>query len=99
MKYTPILNDKCFFSGRSDNLEVHHIFGGSRREKSEQYGLKVYINHWYHNEPPLGVHHNAERMQQLHEYGQKVFQERYPELDFCKMFQCKDYIALGKDGN
>ena len=38
-------------------LEEHHIlFGRGRRELSERYGLKVWLCHNHHNEPPLGVH-------------------------------------------
>jgi hypothetical protein len=96
-EYTPMLNDSCYFTHRKDWLEVHHLMGGSNRDKSEQYGLKVYLNHWYHNEPPLGVHHNEERMFELHCYAQQVFEERYPELDFCEVFQCPNYLALKED--
>lgn len=40
-------------------LEEHHVFGGSLRPLAEHYGLKVYLCHRHHNEPPLGVHFNA----------------------------------------
>lgn len=36
----------CFLCGRNgteDRLEEHHIFPGSLRDKSEQYGLTVYL--------------------------------------------------------
>lgn len=96
-EYTPMLNNCCYFSGTTEQLEVHHIFQSSNRSKSEKYGLKVYLNHYWHNKPPNGVHHNKANMLKLHQYGQQVFQERYPELDFCKTFQCKDYLSLTED--
>lgn len=56
---------ECYLSGRTDWLEEHHIFyGQGRRKLSEQYGLKVWLNHYWHNEPPTvdcpcgGVHFN-----------------------------------------
>ena len=36
----------CFLCGRNgagDPLEIHHCFPGSLRQKSEQYGLTVYL--------------------------------------------------------
>ena len=40
-------------------LESHHVYNGNpNRKLSEQYGLKVYLCHYCHNEPPNGVHFN-----------------------------------------
>lgn len=78
---------ESFISGRTDNIEEHHIFyGAGRRELSEKYGLKVYLAHDEHNEPPDGVHHNKARRRELERIGQMAFMERYPELDFVKIF-------------
>ena len=63
--------DKCYFCGRTNWLEKHHIFGGANRKKSERYGLTVMLCHYCHNEPPNGVHHNKDRMNHLHIAGQK----------------------------
>lgn len=95
-KYTPMLNNECFFTGAEYGLECHHIFGGASRRLSEKYGLKVWLHHSAHNEPPNGVHHNEDRMQELHEYGQRKFIEMYPDLDFCTVFQRPNYLG-GKD--
>jgi hypothetical protein len=35
----------CGKNGASDPLDVHHIFNGAYRKKSEKYGLKVYLCH------------------------------------------------------
>lgn len=77
----------CYLSGRTDFLENHHIFSGSNRKYSERYGLKVYLNHWYHNEPPAGVHHNQEAMKSLHRVGQRAFEEKHgTREDFMRIF-------------
>lgn len=73
-------------------LEMHHIFGGAANRKlSEKYGLKVWLCHRHHNEPPEGVHFNRELMQQLHEEGQRAFEKAYPELRFISFFG-KNYL-------
>lgn len=70
---------KCWLCGKNgyyDHLDKHHIFGGSRRKKSEKYGLTVYL---CHNECHIfgenAVHNNSETMQRLHEYGQRKAME------------------------
>lgn len=77
---------KCYLCGSSRWLELHHIFGGPNRNKSTQYGLVVYLCHHCHNEPPLGVHHNRERMVYLKLIGQQAFMKHYPEKNFLKEF-------------
>lgn len=78
---------ESFLSGRTDNLEEHHIFyGAGRRELSEKYGLKVWLTHDEHNEPPYGVHHNQAYRRELERYGQTAFQAQYPELNFIQIF-------------
>lgn len=73
-------------------LESHHAFGGAANRKlSERYGLKVWLCHWHHNEPPAGVHFNAENAELLHREGQKAFEQRYPALDFKAIFG-KNYL-------
>ena len=78
---------ECYFTQRTDQLERHHIFyGAGRRKISDKYGLIVWLTHDLHNEPPNGVHHNKERRRYLERIGQQAFQERFPELDFRKIF-------------
>jgi hypothetical protein len=39
----------CYFCGRLDGLEKHHVFGGvANRPISEKYGLIVYLCHRHH---------------------------------------------------
>jgi hypothetical protein len=78
---------ESWLSGRTDNLEEHHIFyGQGRRKLSERYGLKVWLTHDEHNEPPHGVHFNQELRRALERAGQTAFERRYPELDFVGIF-------------
>lgn len=67
-------------------LEEHHIFGAANRKLSEHYGLKVWLCHAHHNEPPEGAHHNKVVMQMLHEEGQLAFERSHPGLSFREIF-------------
>lgn len=73
---------ECYFCKSQRLIEEHHIFGGANRKKSEKYGLKVYLCHYCHNEPPYGVHHCRKRADELFKTGQKAFMERYTDIDF-----------------
>lgn len=86
-------NKECFFSGRTDLLERHHVFGGSNRSKSERYGLTVWLNHYYHNEPACinnlffgSPHHNREIDLQLKRFAQQKFEEKYSHELFMNEF-------------
>lgn len=70
------------------------MFGGNPgRKKSERYGLKVYLCHYCHNEPPNGVHQNKERRRLLQARAQSVAMERYKWSveDFIQQFG-KNYL-------
>lgn len=62
---------RCFICGRYANTETHHIFNGAYRKKSDKLGLTVDLCHACHNEPPDGVHHNAEVTKMVKQYGQR----------------------------
>lgn len=78
---------------RTDWLERHHVFGGSRRKLSEKYGLTVYLNHFMHNEPPDGVHFNLYHEQILQEHAQRTAMAHYgwSVAEFMQIFD-KNYL-------
>lgn len=84
-------NKCCFFCGSTQNLERHHIFGGANRNNSEKYGLVVYLCHWCHNEPPMGVHHNINTNILLKKHGQKAFEATHSHEEFMRIFG-KNYL-------
>lgn len=91
-----ILQDekKCYICGCYNFLEEHHIFGGNpNRKTSEQFGLKVYLCHYCHNEPPNGVHHNAQVNQLLKSEAQQAAMLYYgwSKDDFRRIFG-KNYV-------
>lgn len=84
----------CGRNGSADPLDKHHIFGGSRRKKSEKYGLVVYLcHHDCHIFGRNAVHNNADVMQALHEYGQRKAMEEqgWTTEDFIREFG-KNYL-------
>ena len=92
------MTGNCFMCNKYNQLERHHIFGGAYRKKSEKYGLVVYLCHDCHNEPPDGVHFNAEKMQQIHEIGQikAIVDNGWSTEDFIREFG-KNYLEVNYD--
>ena len=68
-------------------LEEHHImFGRGRRELSERYGLKVWLCHNHHNEPPMGVHFNENVRHELEKTAQIAFDHLHGPGSFDRVF-------------
>lgn len=68
---------QCYICGSMRWLEAHHVYGAANRKHSEHYGLKVYLCHNCHNEPPNGVHHNAEIRNALQAKVQEIAMQHY----------------------
>jgi hypothetical protein len=84
---------QCYMCGSTQWIEVHHIFGGAFRNKSEQYGLKVPLCHYCHNEPPNGVHHNKQNRLALQSKAQEIAMEYYGwDIDEFRAIFGKNYI-------
>lgn len=84
---------ECYLCRRFYNLrtarglEEHHIlYGRGRRELSERYGLKVWLCHNHHNEPPLGVHFDPAARRVLEQAAQFAFDELHGPGSFAKVF-------------
>lgn len=85
--------DRCFICGSYRNIEIHHIFGASERKLSEKFGLIVPLCHSCHNEPPAGVHHNADQMRWMHEVGQRAFEmQGHTREEFKEIFKRGTYL-------
>ena len=73
-------------------LEEHHVFGGTANRKlSEKYGLKVYLEPSCHRFGEDAVHVNRFVSDMVKTHAQRIFQEKYPELNFRNIFG-KNYI-------
>lgn len=62
----------CGKNGAGDPLERHHIFQGPLRDKSEKYGLVVYLcGSECHREGKRSVHRCRETRDELMKWGQR----------------------------
>ena len=80
--------------GYVDPLDKHHIFGGAMRNKSEKYGLFVYLHHdRCHIFGENSVHKNARINRKLQAFAQKKAMQVYEWTteDFIREFY-KNYL-------
>lgn len=87
---------KCFICGTEIGLERHHIFGAANRQKSERYGLTVWMCHYHHNEPPEGAHYNKDTADLLHEVGQYAFEQTHTRKQFLQEFG-RNYLGWDEE--
>lgn len=78
---------ECYVTYRTDNLDRHHIFKGSRRKNAEKYGLWVYLNHNVH----MALHDHLKPYETLENdlkpIAQKAFEEQLgTREEFMKIF-------------
>ena len=81
---------ECFVCHSTTCLESHHIFGAANRRLSEEYGLWIWLCREHHTGKD-GVHFNKDFMQELHEFGQTVFEQQYDRETFIQRFG-KNYL-------
>ena len=87
----------CYLCGRNSNfepLDEHHVYGGSNRQLSEIYGLKVYLHHYScHIFGKNAVHNNAKKCNELRADVQRKAMEHYGWTvgEFIKLFG-KNYL-------
>ncbi len=75
----------CRLCGEWRRLELHHVFGGCYRKKSETYGMVILICRECHDKLHFAPD-SAERMRKLRARYQAIFERRYPNLSFLKVF-------------
>lgn len=87
--------DKCYLCEATDQpLDCHHVYAGSNRKKSEQYGLTVYLCHdRCHIFGVNAVHMNREVDLYLKDKVQRIAMEHYNWTleDWRKLFG-KNYL-------
>ena len=90
-------NRRCFLCGRngaSDPLDLHHIFPGACRKKSEKYGAVVDLcGNACHRNGEHAVHRDGDVMRRLRrEFQVKIMQEQgWTEAEFIRAFG-KSYL-------
>lgn len=79
---------KCYITGRTDNLDCHHIYGAANRKISEKNGFKVWLTHDLHNgNGPMAVHNNPGQGYDLilKQQAQKEYETDHSRADFVKL--------------
>lgn len=81
---------RCWKSGVTNNLDVHHIMNGPHRDKSDRLGLWVYLNHdvhmWMH------ITRDGKRYErELKKLAQERFEELYSHDEWMKLFR-RNYL-------
>lgn len=83
--------ERCYFCGRVNGLEEHHVLGGTANRKlSEKYGLKVLLCQDCHT-GKNGAQYNRERNQSLKRLAQIAFEARHSHDEWMEIFK-KNYL-------
>ena len=78
--------DGCFFCGRTDRLELHHIFPGrSGRKLSTEDDFTVWLCHTHHNTPE-GVHYRIQMRRYLQAIAQKQYEETHSHEEWMQRY-------------
>jgi len=92
MKSVLQANKKCFVCGTTQSLQLHHIFGGALRGKSDKYGYVVHLCIRHHTGQD-GVHRESWLNKKLKQYAQEHFEQTNTREEFIKEFG-KNYLEV-----
>lgn len=90
---TTLTGGKCFFTGRTDDLTKHELFGGRNRGKSIEHGMVIDVIFPIH----CMIEDNELLKLILKKWGQKQFERLHPDKDFMSEFG-KNYMAVKMEG-
>lgn len=96
--YSIMQSDKrCYKSGKTNNLDQHHVMNGPMKKKSEKYGLMVYMNHdehmWLH-----GTREGEAYKRHLKAEAQLAFEALYGHEKWMSEFR-KNYLPIKEVSN
>lgn len=81
-----LTNGRCWRCGCPYNLHKHEIFFGANRLTSIKWRMVVELCPTCHDVGDDSVHFNKEFDDELKDWGQRKFEELFPEEDFLKEF-------------
>jgi uncharacterized protein YlaI len=79
---------ECFVCKRTEPLTVHHIYAGSRRQRSDREGMTVYLCPICHERVQ---HYDTKADRILKQIGQKAFEKTHTRAEFIALFG-KNYL-------
>ena len=89
--------ERCYKTGVTNNLDRHHVMNGPYRDKSEAFGLWVYLNHDIH----MWLHQTRDGEQykrQLKQEAQLAFEDCYGHERWMQEFH-KNYLPIKEVSN
>ena len=79
---------ECYLTGTTRDLDVHHVYGGARRAKSDKWGCWIWLNHDVH----MDLHERNQALNyQLKAECQRRFENLYGHDEFMEVFG-KSYL-------
>ena len=86
----------CYFCGRLNGLEKHHVFAGvANRKVSETYGLWVWLCHNCHT-GQAGAQYDKEKNLKLKQDAQMAFQTYFGRKVWMQIIR-KNYLGTCED--
>jgi len=86
---------ECFFTGRTDNLELHHIFfGTANRKVSDREGFFVFLSNEYHTGSSHSVHQSRAMDLMLKQDCQMKYEEKNSRESFVRLIG-RNYLDDG----
>lgn len=70
--------EHCYITG-STEVAIHHVFGGSNRNRSDKYGFIIALRPDYHNMSNHGVHFDRELDLKFKRQAQTYYEENIGE--------------------
>ena len=81
---------RCFFCGRTVDLERHHVMTGPNRKWAEQYGLWIWCCHEDHTGKD-GVQYNRRKADSLKRLAQIAFEARHSHEEWMELIR-RNYL-------
>ena len=82
----------CIICGATNNIEKHHVFGGTANRKiSEKYGFTVDLCSYHHRDGKAGVHFNKELATSLKINAQEIFEIKHSREEWMALIG-RNYI-------
>jgi len=82
---------RCFFCGKTVELERHHAMTGPNRKLAERYGLWIWCCDYHHLDHREGVQYNRKKADSLKRLAQIAFEARHSHQEWMEAFR-KNYL-------
>ena len=83
--------DECFICHTTQNLHLHHIYEGSRRQASDAHGFVVRLCANHHNMSDHSVHMDEAMNRKLKRLCQRVYEKTHTREEFMEIIH-KNYL-------